>query len=750
MIGQMISHYRILEKLGEGGMGVVYKAEDTKLKRFVAIKFLPRHIAAHDEERQRFVLEAQAAAALNHPNITTIHAIEECGDELFIVLEFIEGKTLRDMVRSCQQASKLLSIDEAISYAVQIAGGLQAAHEKGIIHRDIKTANIMITDKGQAKIMDFGLAKIGQGSLLTKAGQTVGTIAYMSPEQARGDELDCRTDIWSFGVVLYEMLTGQLPFKAYYEQAVIYSILHEAPEPVAKLNPQAPEHLASLVEKALQKNPDDRYQQMADLLLDLKGLTAQATLPLASKQDKPIPAIVVLPLTDMSPQKDQEYFCNGLTEELIDTLAKIEGWRVVSRTSAFAFRGKEQDIRAIGKQLSVSHALEGSVRKAGTRLRITTQLINVADGFQLWSERYDRELDDVFAIQDDIAGAIVRNLKMKLTGEQETQLVKRYTKNLEAYNLYLLARFHLNKRAEEGLKKGLAYCEQAIALEPGYALAYAGLADGFTLLGFQGFLRPTEAMPKAKAAAEQALAIDEALPEAHTSLGCIHAMYDRAWPSSENHFKRAIALNPNHSIAHYWYAIWYLLPTGQFERCLAEIKKAQEIDPLSLVLNTGMGWVHYFARQYDRAIEAARKTLELEKDFVFARDILGQAYEMKGMYEEAIAELETAAALSNRRTLSLRTLGHVYAISGRRAEAQQVLDELLARAGQKYVSPYDIAVVYNGLGETDCVFEWLEKAYEEHSGWLVFLNVEPRFEGLRADTRFQALLKKVGLKGEQA
>jgi len=745
MIGSTVSHYRILEKLGEGGMGVVYKAEDARLKRFVAIKFLPRHIASQEEERERFMLEAQAAAALNHPNITTIHAIEEFGDELFIVLEFIEGKTLRDLVRSSRQEGKPVAMDDATHYAMQIAEGLQAAHEKGIIHRDIKTANIMITDKAQAKIMDFGLAKMGQGSLLTKAGQTVGTIAYMSPEQARGDELDCRTDIWSFGVVLYEMLTGQLPFKGYYEQAIVYSILHEAPELIAKLNPQTPEYIVSLVEKALQKNPAGRYQQMADLLLDLKGLAAQTPPPLSPKQDKPIPAIVVLPLTDMSQQKDQEYFCNGLTEELIDTLAKIEGWRVVSRTSAFAFKGKEQDIRAIGKLLNVSHALEGSVRKAGDRLRIATQLVNVADGFQLWSEKYDRKLDDVFAIQDDIAKAIVMKLKMKLTGEQETQLVKRYTENLEAYNLYLQARFHLNKRSEEGLKKGVAHCEQAIALEPGYALAYAGLADGYTLLGFQGFLPPTEAMPKAKAAAEQALAIDEALPEAHTSLGCLRAMYDRNWPESEKEFKRAIALSPNHSIAHYWYALWYLLPTGQFERCVVEIKKAQELDPLSLVSTTGMGWLYYFARQYDRALEAVRKTIELDKDFVFARDILGQVYEQQGLYEQAIAELETAVALSNRRTLSLRSLGHAYALAGRRADAQQILDELLKRAEQKYVSPYDIAVLYVGLDDKESALAMLEKAYEEHSGWVVFLNVEPKFDSLRADARFQALLEKVGL-----
>jgi tetratricopeptide (TPR) repeat protein len=434
-----------------------------------------------------------------------------------------------------------------------------------------------------------------------------------------------------------------------------------------------------------------------------------------------------------------------MTEELIDALTKLEGCRVVSRTSAFAFKGKEQDIRAIGKQLNVNHTLEGSVRKAGNRLRITAQLTKVEDGFQLWSEKYDRELDDVFAIQDDIAGAIVRKLKMKLTDTQPTELVKRYTKNLAAYNLYLLARFHLNKRTEEGLKKGVAYCEQAIALDPEYAMAYAGLADGFALLGFQGFLPPKEAMPKAKAAAEQALTIDDDLAEAHTSLGYIHAIYDWDWRESEKEFLRALELNPNHATTYYWYALWHLLPNGQFEKCLTEIKKAQELDPLSLVLNAGIGWQYYFARQFEQAITALQKTLEMDESFLFARDLLGQSYAQKGLHEQAIAEMEKAVVLSHRRALGLGALGHAYALAGKRDEAQKILDELLALVQQKYVSSYDVALVYAGMNAKAQALEWLEKAYEEHNGWLVFLNVEPRFDSLRAEVRFGALLKKAGL-----
>jgi len=735
MINQTISHYKILQHLGQGGMGVVYKAEDTRLKREVAIKFLSPEVSLHHADRERFLIEAQAAAALNHPNIATIYAIEEVNDELFIVMEYIDGLDLRQKI-----ASGPLPIEEALDLALQIAQGLHAAHEKQITHRDIKPANIMITAKGQAKIMDFGLAQMAHGS--AKAGLTAGTAAYMSPEQARGEEVDHRTDLWSFGVMLYEMLAGELPFKGYYEDAVFYAIQHENPAPLAELRAEVPAKLAALIDKALQKDPAKRYQQMEGVIHDLENLGPQLGAPSA---DKAIPAIVVLPLADLSPQKDQEYFCDGITEELIDALAKIEGWRVVSRTSAFVFKGKALDIRTIGEQLNVTYALEGSLRKAGNRLRITAQLINVQDGFQLWSEKYDREMDDVFAIQDEIAGAIVGKLKIQLTGEQKTGLIKHYTENLEAHNLYLQARFHLNKRTEEGLQKGVAYCQQAIALDPTYALAYAGLADGFALLGFQGSLPPGAAIPQAKAAAEKALTIDEKLAEAHISLGCLRAIYDRNWQESEKEFKRALELNPNHSTAHYWYALWCLLPTGQFDLALAEMKKALELDPLSLVLKAGIGWQYYFAREYDQAIAALQKTLELDANFLFARDLLGQTYTQKGMHEQAIAEIEKAVALSNRRTLSLRALGHAYALAGKPEAARQILAELKQLAAQKYVSAYDIALVHAGLGEKDQAFEWLEKAFDEHNGWLVFLNVEPRFDGLRAEAAFLALRRKMGL-----
>lgn len=737
MIGQTLQHYKILSELGRGGMGVVYKAHDTKLNRTVALKFLPPDLTRDQEAIDRFVNEAQAASSLDHANICTIYEINETAEgRLFIAMAGYDGETLQEKI-----ARGKLQVAEAIDIAMQIARGLERAHEAGIIHRDLKPSNLIITTRGEVKIIDFGLAKLAGQMHFLNTGNLSGTVAYMSPEQVQGQPTDQRTDIWALGVVLYEMLTGKLPFQGDDDHAVIFSIVNEAPHVITSLRQETPALLAQLVHKAMQKNPADRYQTMTEVIRNLVHLLDKA----AASNEKNIPAIVVLPFADLSPQKDQEYFCDGLTEELVSALSKIEGWRVVSRTSAFAFKGKEQDIRAVGKQLNVSHALEGSVRKAGNRLRLSAQLTNVEDGFQLWSGTYDREQGDVFAIQDDITGAIVDKLKMKLAGDQQAQLIKRYTENLAAYNLYLQARFYLNKRTEPGLRKSITFCEQAIALEPGYALAYAGLADSHILLCFQGFLPPQEAMPKAKAAVEQALAIDETLAEAHTSLGCIRAIYEHDWPGSAQEFQRALALNPNHSMTRYWYALWYLLLTGQFECALAETQKALEFDPLSLVINTGLSWQFYLAGQHECALQALEQTLEMDKDYVFARDLLGQVYAHQGMYEEAIAELEKAVALSNRRTLSLAALGHVYAVAGKTDEANQILAELLALAQQKYVSSYDVALIYAGLAEHERALAWLEKAYEEHNCWLGFLSIEPRFQKFRSESRFAALLQKVGL-----
>jgi TolB-like protein/Tfp pilus assembly protein PilF len=590
-----------------------------------------------EAEKTRFIHEAQAAAALNHPNICTIYEIDEADGQQFIAMEFVDGQSLKEKI-----AAGPLKIDEAINLAIQIAEGLQAAHEKGITHRDIKPANVMITNKGQAKIMDFGLAKLAeQKTRLTKTGMTVGTVAYMSPEQAQGVDADHRADIWSFGVMLYEMITGQLPFHAEYEQAVVYSILNEDAKPISGLRTEVPMELERIVSKAMAKSPDERYQRVDEMLSMLRSLSKKLEAGQPPAAETMQASIAVLPFVDMSPQKDQEYFCDGMAEELINALTKLEGLRVVSRTSAFQFKGKAFDIRKIGEQLNVASVLEGSVRKTGDRLRITAQLINVVDGFHLWSEKYDREMKDVFDIQDEISRAIVDALKIKLVGEAATRLVKRYTENLEAYTLYLKGRYYWNKRTEPGLTKGIEYFEKAITKDPGYALAYAGLADCYNVISHYGAVPPKASVPKAKIAAIKALEIDDALVEAHTSLAFALYNYDFAWLAAEKEFQRAIALNPNYATAHHWYAI-YLATRGRLEEAIAEMQRARELDPLSLIINTEVGWMLYFGRHYNQAIEQYQKTLEMDPSFAVAHWGLGLAYQQKAMPQEAIAEFQKA------------------------------------------------------------------------------------------------------------
>ncbi len=451
MIGKTISHYKILEKLGEGGMGVVYKARDTKLDRLVALKFFPHHLIASETERARFLQEAKAAAQLNHPNICMIYGIEEYNDEQFIVMEFVDGKTLRTHISNPKSR---IPFDQIVDWGLQIGGALSAAHEKQITHRDIKPDNIMVNTKNQIKVMDFGLAKFKDELGLTKTATTVGTIAYMSPEQIRAEKVDHRTDIWAFGVVLFEMLAGRLPFRGEHQAAMMYSITNEEPQPFEKFRPDIPHYLQTIVRKALQKENINRYQTIQELLVDIKERSSTVSIP---KQEK---SIAVLPFDNMSPEKENEYFSDGISEEIINALAKVSSLRVAARTSSFAFKGKNVDIKTIAQALQVNSVLEGSVRKAGKRVRITAQLINVVDGYHLWSERYDRDLDDVFAIQDEISLAIVDALKTKLFGGEHEALVKRHTENLEAYELYLKGRYSFYKRTVEDLKTSIRYFEQ--------------------------------------------------------------------------------------------------------------------------------------------------------------------------------------------------------------------------------------------------------------------------------------------------
>ncbi|MCZ6776598.1 MAG: protein kinase, partial [Ignavibacteria bacterium] len=506
MVGRTISHYKILEKLGEGGMGTVYKAQDLKLDRSVALKFLPSYLSQAEEEKKRFVHEAKAASALDHPNICTIHEIDQTEDgQMFIAMACYEGKTVKEKIEHGPPP-----LDQAIDITIQVAQGLAKAHSQGIIHRDLKPANIMVTNDGMVKILDFGLAKLAGQTKLTKTGATLGTAAYMSPEQVKGVSADHRIDIWAFGVVLYEMVTGKQPFAGDYEQAVMYSIIHEEVEPMTTLRNEVPPELEQLVQKAMNKDANERHENMDELLAELelvKHSFVAEDVRSSTRKEKPLPSIAVLPFVNMSAHSENEYFSDGLAEELINALTKIKGLQIVARTSAFSFRGKEIDIREIGRKLNVRTVLEGSVRKAGNRLRITVQLVKVADGYQLWSERYDKEMDDVFAIQDEISLAIVERLKVELLSEEKATLAKRYTENPEAYSLYLKGRYYWNKRTAEGFRKAIENFRTAIAEDPTYASAYAGLADSYALLGDVGVtaIPPKEAFSNAKTTVQKAL-----------------------------------------------------------------------------------------------------------------------------------------------------------------------------------------------------------------------------------------------------
>ena len=705
MIGKTISHYKILEKLGEGGMGVVYKAQDTKLDRLVALKFLPPHLTSEPVEKERFIHEAKAASALSHPNITTIHEIDEFEEQMFIVMEYCEGRTLKQVIEK-----EALSIRKVLEIGIQICEGLAMAHEKGIVHRDIKSDNIMLTSRGQVKIMDFGLAKLKGAPGLTKTGSTVGTLAYMSPEQVQGIEVDQRSDVFSFGVVLYEMVAGQLPFRGEHEAAIIYSILNEMPEPLARYKSGVPEVLQRIVSKALEKNREMRYQHVDDLSADLRKLRTEVETGMTKTLEtskKLMPSIAVLPFRDLSSQKDQ-------------------------------------DVRKIGEQLDVGTVLEGSVRKAGNRVRITCQLINVADGYHLWSQTFDRELEDIFKIQDEISQAVVDSLKIKLVASQKESLVRRYPENLEAYNLYLKGRYFWNKRYEVGLQKGMEYFQQAIEKDPTYALAYAGIADSYNVLGYYNFLPPKEACPKGKKAAIKALEIDSELAEAHTSVGWVKTFYDWDWTGAEREFKHSLELNPNYASTHHYYAL-YLLAMRRFDEAFKEIQKAQELDPLAIMINTTVGIVLYFMRRHEEALEQYLKTIDMDPNFPLTHAYIVGPYVEKSQFEEAIDECEKAYALSGGSTYAKSFLGYVYAISGNNKRGKEVVDELIELSKRKYVSPTEIASIYIWLDEKDKAFEWLQKGLDERDNWLVWLNVHPIYDKLRSDPRFTSLLKKVGL-----
>lgn len=767
--------YQLIEELGRGGMGVVYKAEDTKLKRTVALKFLPPELTHIPEVKERFMREAQAAAALDHPNICTVYEFDEAEEKTFISMAFVEGQNLRKKIESGP-----LELDEALRIATQVAEGLQEAHKKEIIHRDIKSPNIMVDERDQAKIMDFGLAKVAGGILVTKEGTTMGTIAYMSPEQARGEEVDHRTDIWSFGVVLYEMLSEQLPFKGERDSSIIYSIEHREPTPLKEIKPEIPAEVEQVVRKALAKNPDERYQKMDELLDDLYSISKgfvppkiKATIRKAkllrikrvylyggialfsvllivgglyffTARAKPIDSIAVLPFENADP--DMEFLSDGITWSLINKLSQLSslktviGWGSVSR-----YKGKEIDPHVVGQELGVDAVLIGQLSQRGDELSVRVELMKVKDNSHIWGNNYEQNISEIFALQEDITNSIIDNLWLKLTGEELSRLAKRYTENTEAYQLYLKGRYFWNKRTEEAFQKSLERFQLAIERDPSFALAYAGIADCYILLQVYAYLSPKEALPKAREATEKALKIDSNLAEAHISLAWIRWSYDLDWSAGDQEFKRALELNPSYATGHHWYAV-YLLAMGRHAESLVQIKKAQELDPLSLMINIDLGTVLFYGRRDDLAIEQYYKTVELDKNWVVSYWRLAMIYAQKEMYNEALAATQNMKELlGDNDPLFLTTLGYVYSLSGKRDEAKKVLKELSELSKHWYISPLRIALIYMGLGQKDQAFKWLEKAYEERDFWMTLIKTAPPFDRLRSDPRFKILLKKMNL-----
>jgi len=838
--GTRLGRYEIRSSLGAGGMGEVYLAYDTSLRRQVAVKLLPAEFTQNKLRLSRFEREAYAASSLNHPYILTIYEIGEQGGQHFIATEYIEGESLRH-----HMARTRMELREVLDVASQVTSALSAAHQAGIVHRDIKPENIMLRQDGFVKVLDFGLAKLADAAVAaqpeatdaeaptktkvvnTEPGVVMGTASYMSPEQARGLEVDARTDIWSLGVMLYEMVAGRLPFEGATTTDVLTMILHREPPSLLLYRKDVPAELERIVEKALTKEKEERYQLAKDLGLDLKRLKqrlemeaelersitpeeearqasgrlsvgsrepaisgttqAAAAAPTAEasaahtvssaeyvvgeiKRHKrgallvlatlliavaatfaynyfarggrtAIGSIAVLPFTNTSGDANMEYLSDGISESLINALSQLPQLKVIARSSAFKYKGKEVDPQEVAKALGVQAVVTGRVVQRGDNLQISAEMVDVRDKTQLWGEQYSRKLTDVQAVQEEIARTISEKLRLRLSGAQEQQLAKRATANPEAYQLYLNGVFYRRKGGLENGRKALDYYNQAVALDPNFALAWTGVADAYRYLQANGVLDPKEAHPKAKAAAQKALELDEGLAEAHVALGLIK-MDEWDWAGAEHEFNRATELNPNLAEAHHRYSV-YLTNVGRHTEALAEIKRAQELDPLRIVLRDQEGAALYFARRYDEAVQQLQNVIKLDPDDRFAHAYLGYTYEAKGMYAQAIAEYQKRIRIEGETTSTLCYLGYALAMSGKRSEAQAILDKL--KTTKEYVSPAELAVLYFGLGDKEGALTSLERAYAAHDLQMQSLKIDSHYDSLRSDPRFQDLLRRVGL-----
>ncbi len=755
--GTVLGPYSIRELLGSGGMGEVYRARDTRLKREVAVKVLPENMADNPEVLARFEREAQSVAALSHPNILAIHDFGREKDVYFAVMELLEGETLRERMERAQLGSA-----KALEIAQQIVRGLVAAHNKGIVHRDLKPENIFLTTDGIVKILDFGLAK--QNSVLhsldsetaaptlghSQPGAVMGTLGYMSPEQVRGRLVDQRSDIFSFGTLLYEMLSGRSPFSGESSADVMSAILLEDPPVCTSTQSAISLALDRVVGRCLEKDAGDRFQTASDLLFALEnandhasGISSSGWNAAESISETPIRSIAVLPFTNISSDPEQEYFCEGMAEEVINALGTIEGFRVAARSSAFRFTGKALDIQKVGEALNVKSVLEGSVRTAGKRVRVTVQLIDVENGFQIWSERYDKGMEDIFALQDEISESIVGALQVKLGAEVREDL-NRPTASVEAYHLYLKGQHNWYKRDRGSLQKAADFFEQAVAVDPDYALAHAGLVISYTSLAFYG-MEPAVARARASAAAERAAALAPGVAEVHAALGLYAAWLAYDWDTAERELKAAVEANPSYALAHIWYGMT-LATLSRHDEAIALATRAREVDPLSPYANTALGLAHVQAGLRAEALPALEESINIDADFLYTLWVLGSAYGALGRYDEAVAILEKSVTLSGRGAYYLSWLGWAYGVAGRKPEAEKILDELTAGIQNQDIQPFLLMQVCSGLGDLDSAFEWLDKSVAQGDPAAGFIGF-PSMDSLRKDPRFDRIRESLGIPG---
>jgi len=799
--GTLLDHYRILSAIGVGGQGEVYKAIDTTLDRTAVIKVLPPEQTVKPSSLERFRREAKLAASLDHPNICTIHGLYEADGVRFIAMQYVEGRTVRQLV-----AGRPLALNSALSIAIQVADALAAAHARGIMHRDIKAGNVMVMDSGRVKVLDFGLAKLLEGSEgdtndphLTELGVPYGTATYAAPEQASGERVDHRADIFSTGVLLYELLTGSWPFKGKSVVEVRYAVLHHAPLPIAEARGEDSPivvRLQEILDRAMAKDPKDRYQSIAELRDALRAVLREID-PEASQDlhfsggvssiaprgavigsavqrlgrqklfalvvgvlvfvlvglgiyryafrgsHPAFQSLAVLPFTNPGSDSGTEYLSEGITESLINSLSQLPTVKVRSRNSVFHFKGRE-DPEKVGRELGVQAVLTGRLEKLGDDLSLSVELIDTQDDSHIWGNRYTRKLSDLVGLQEELSRDIAGNLRLRLSGAEQQQLVKNYATNSESYQLYLQGRYQWNKRSADGLQRGIDYFNQALEKDPKYAPAYSGLADCYWLLNVYNVGPSPQWSGKARTAATQALALDETLAEAHASLASVSYRYEWSWGEAEQHFKRALELNPNYPTAHQWFSAM-LAAMGRADEANAEARKAHDLEPFSLTINSDLGRHLYYARQFEQALATHRKSLEIGQNFPRAHVEIGYVLIQMKKPEEAVKEFHQALALEKDRLDALAGLGYAYAGAGQKQQALHVIEQLNELGKQRYVSPYHFAVVYTGLGEQAQALDYLEKAADERFNWLVFLKVEPLFDTLRSEPRFSALLRRIGL-----